>query len=515
MLVLKRLDFLFIVVILLGVFLYIILTSLNILRFESLNSLSFSPGTHEQVFRWLLQLPHDPVDFIYSTKQFPPPEFFVEPLVLIGSLVFHFLFWLLNSCLGVAVPYATLLLFSQPLFFIISGIVLYKLALTILGDRYLAFAITISFLLNQLVFIGSAMGFIFFCIGTPLLLSEFYCVFNKRPMSLIFFLFLANTTRIDVILMNSIFGLSLMIWPYDHDYRRYGKHIFIISIIWLALLMFYFVPHITVIQAEGHRYAATFKDSFFYLFKNPYDIFIFFRNLHFSGVFMVYIVHVAFMPLLAAQFMLPVLGTLPILFFRFASAGFFLNLAFVYLAAIFGLKRLFTRYHSLPLRRYVGILIIICACLSHYLYHFSYIDSSVGIIPFSQGFSFERNKPTPRSKLGYCILKTIPRGARCFTINPLAQRLGHLRRVGVYGRTPLTDITAWEYYFFSFKELDFISANFNFTAYLRMVQDILNTGQYNVEIYKDGWLLLRRAPARDVDANKVRTVLKDIANLVQ
>lgn len=504
MLSFKRIDIPFCLLIFASIELYAILAWFNILRFNSLNPLSLSPGDHEQLFRWLLFSGNIP----YPLK-FPCPELFTMPLIFLGSYVFNSIFWMAQQLCKTAMPYSSVLLLAQPVFFILTVFPLYRLAEQILENKYLALAVAFSYLSNQLVFIGSTIGFIFACVGLPLLMLEIYFILRRKLILAMILLILANAVRVDVICMNMIFGLILFFSYRDKEIRKFGMSIFFFSTAWFLALLVFAIPKINLALVYSTQYGPAMPDSLVYLIAHPIEIFWALDKLFFK-MCMVYLVHVLFLPIFSLQFLVPMLGTIPILIFRGESTSIFLNLAFVYLAVIFGTKSLMSRSNKIIFPKVLASGLIIFSCVSHYFYHYSYIDHSVGVVPFSRGFSIKANLPNARQQSGLEILKTIPVSTSCFTIVPLAQRLGYVKKLGIYRKTPLTDYAAWEYYFFPTQDLQFVAWNFDALKYFKMIQDILQTRHYDVVTYENGWLLLKKAPLGQVDVSKIEAVLRDI-----
>jgi hypothetical protein len=274
------------------------------------------------------------------------------------------------------------------------------------------------------------------------------------------------------------------------------------------VLGIFVVPKISLAIFHSSQYGKYLKDAISYFALRPFDL-LYTGCKFFYSTFIVYVANSFFLSLFCPIFLLPIIGSIPVFIFRNDSSCIFTNLAFVYLSIIFGIKYLISRNDNNKFKKALGILLIFSSCISHYLYHFSFIDRSVGIIPFSRGFSIKNNLPTKRNKLGLKIIQSIPRNSSCFTIKPLAERLGNLKTLGVFGLTPFKSYE-WEYCFFSTKNLEFTGWRFDRSNYINSIREILKSNEFKVQIYQDGWLLLKRAGREPLNQDDINSVLSGL-----
>ncbi len=496
-------DLFFVLTCFLSAILYAVFVLLNVLRFYSLNPLLIGVGINERLFRAVVQgtnvcnLPfHSPNAIV---------EYLLMPFSFIESYFFTLIFWVLNKFIP-SLTYADILLIVQPLFFIATAIIIYKFSFFIIKNRWLSFCICTSYLMSQLVFIGSTIGFTLTCVALPFLMLELFFVFSKNTKQALFFLILVNSVKADLIISNIIFAIVL--FAFFRDLRKMAKIILAVSCVWLLVLFLFVLPRADLAFLFSDSYGATFKDALRYLLSYPLGPFNFvLRQL--PSLFMVYIIHNLLLPFFSPQLLLPLFGLLPVLVFRNDTTAIFSSLSFVYASVIFAVKYLSERHNNNKFKIILGVLLICTASLSHYLYHFTFIDRSVGIIPFSRGFSMNEYMPTERNKLGLKIIQSIPKTSSCFTIKPLAERLGHLKALGIYNITPFENYE-WDYCLFSMRNLEFAGWKFNYANYVVTIRSILLSGHFKVEVYKDGWLLLKRAGREFINTNDINRVLTDL-----
>jgi hypothetical protein len=384
------------------------------------------------------------------------------------------------------------------MFFVLPAIIIYRLSLRILKDAWLAFATTFSYLFQQLVFIGSTIGSTYNFISLPFLILELYFIACKKTAPAIIFFILACATKADLLLIHACLG-GMLYFSKEEKLRSLSKVILAISLTWLALELIFVIPKINLSHLCV-TYADSFSGAISYFINRPQET-LFFVLYQIPQMFIIYFVHTAFLPLLSPLYLCPVLGIIPILLFRSDSTNLFSVLAFIYLALIYGAQRLILEKKVVS-KAFLGVCIIGAALISHYFFHIIYIDPRIGIIPFSKGFSLDKQFYSPRAKSGWEILKKIPNRTSCFTISSLADRLGEVKKIGIYGLTPLTDFS-WEYMLFSIEDINYNLGTHNRQEYANMIQRVLESKIYRVDTYKDGWLLLHKTDAGENPDNQL------------
>jgi hypothetical protein len=202
----------------------------------------------------------------------------------------------------------------------------------------------------------------------------------------------------------------------------------------------------------------------------------------------------------APYFLLPVIPEIGYILIRNQhSSGQFLVLAFVFLAAIYGTERLirfsatfFKRRTSKDYLLLIMSLFIIGFTLIRYYYIPLKTDfgERLGPLPFTAKFNPNFYRFSAHAQTGEKIIKMIPEGASCLTLQSIGFHLGQCRDVGVFSRHVIASDMAWDYIFVDLLKDDFYQISRR--EYFLKLKRLLLEENYGVMHFEDGWLLLKR-----------------------
>ena len=521
----KPADFYFIAILILTFIFITVFSVLNIAKFRIFSTTSFG---------WVL--PHmykKLASFNNPLSLFILPEFNIVLLLAPVNYLIAFIYRIL--------PYSEALLVFQTLIMASGAIPIYLLALMRLKHNYLAFAFSLAYLLHPVISTGALLGYIPLSLGLPFLLWAFYYLEKGNLHKFVFFIILANTTKIDVVLMNAIFGLILF---FSKDKKEYGRAIFKISIIWLAIsavFCFFYLKFINKsfpigllhFDKYGDRPADVFKyaqNNLVLLFKNLFNE----KNMLLSMLL--------FLPnsmaFFAPYFLLTVFPEIIYILIRNQhSSGHFPALAFILLSSIYGMDNLIHSAAFIPrpkgrgkitplsvstlrqtsgfsprlyeglirfctglfnranlkvyLPRIISFLIIAFALFSYYyiLPKTDFTDR-LGPLPFTAKFSPDFYKFSEHARIGGKIIKIIPEESSCLTLQSIGFHLGKCKNVGVFNKYFTALDFRWDYIFVDLFKDDFYQISKK-DFFSKLKNFILNEG-YGVMRFEDGWLLLKK-----------------------
>jgi uncharacterized membrane protein len=483
----KLADFYFIAAIILTSIFITFFSALNIVKFRIFSTTSFG---------WIYPNMYEKLSSLNNPfSLFLLPEFNILLILAPVNYLIAFIYRLF--------PYPQALLVFQ-VFIVASGAIpVYLLALTKLKHNYLAFAFFLAYLLHPVISTGALLGYLPLSMGLPFLLWAFYYLERGSFRKFVLFIILANSTKIDVVLMNLIFGSVLF---FSKDKKEYGRIIFKISVIWLviaALFCFFYLKFINEQFPAGLLHCDNYGNGLSAAFEYARHNFIpIFKNLFNEKNMLLTLL--VFLPnsiaFCAPFFLLPVFPEIIYILIRNQhSSGHFLILAFVFLASIYGTDnliwfcaRLFGRANlKAYLSRIISFLIASFALFNHY-----YIPpktdfgSRLGPLPLSAKFDADFYNYSRHAQIGEKIIKMIPEKTNCLTLQSIGFRLGKCENVGVFTRYVIAAHIQWEYIFLDLFKDDFYQISKK--DYFLTLKEFILKDNYGVMYFEDGWLLLKR-----------------------
>ncbi len=473
----------------------IILTAIFIAAFSVLNIAKFRIFSVTS-FGWVLPFMYKKLAALHN-----PFSLFVLPEY---NLVLFFapINYLVAFIYGIfAVP--EILLVLQVLIMASGAIPLYLIALGRLRCEYLAFAFSFAYLLHPVISTGALLGYIPLSMGLPFLLWAFYYLEKARMRKFVFFIMLANLTKIDVVLMNAILALVL---SFSKEKKEYGRAIFKICIIWLviaALFGFFYLKFINKLFPIGllhfDKYGDRMGDVFRYVMDNSGLIL---NNLFNQRNMLLSML--VFLPnsfaLFAPYFLLPIFPEIIYILIRNQhSSGHFPALAFVFFASIYGIDNFFRfffmvfkreKFKIYSLRLMSFLIVGFALCRYYYIPQKSDFGERLGPLPFTAQFDPNFYKFFQHAAIGEEIIKVIPAGSSCLTLQSIGFHLDKCESVGVFNRYFIASRIVWDYILVDLLKEDFYQISKE-DYFLKLKSFILDE-DYGVMRFEDGWLLLKK-----------------------
>jgi len=420
-----------------------------------------------------------------------------------------------------AFPHPEALLVFQVFIMSAGALPVYLLALRRLNNSFIAFSLFLVFLLHPLVTSGSLLGYIPFSMGMPFLLWEFYYLEKNDFRKFMLFAVLANLTKIDVVLMNMIFGLVLCNFV---EKKKYGKTIFKISAIWMTVAlfsMFFYLKHINkpfpIELAHCERYGERPVDLLRYASTHVIPLM---KNL-FCQKNLLPSILISFpfgISILAPYFLLPVLPEIGYVLLRNQhSSGHFTMLAFVFLSCIYAIRNIanFLSGHDrlknfkIPFIRILAFGIMVASlCRYYFIVPQTDFASTLGPLPFTAKADLDFYKLSYHGQTGERIISDIPAGVSCLTQQSAGAHLGKCKNLGIFNRYFVALHFPWDYVLVDLLKEDFyqISKRDYYSALYRMMAE----DGYGVLHFEDGWLLLKRDHKGKDDPAVLRIIKKSI-----
>ncbi|MBZ9577944.1 DUF2079 domain-containing protein [Patescibacteria group bacterium] len=399
-----------------------------------------------------------------------------------------------------------------------AALPIYFLARKRLYSAYLAGAFSIAYLLHPIVTTGAMLGYIPLSLGLPFLLFAFYYLEKENFGKFIFFIILANMSKVDTVVMTLILGLIL---SFSKAKSKYGKTVVKISSIWLIVttgLCFIYLKltaqSFPAPMLHFDRYGSSLIEALRYALNNPS---LFIKNLFNLDNMFLY----AFYPLpnifvfLSPLHLLPIIPEIGFILLRNQhSSGHFLILAFIFAGAVYGtekaINKFFVKYKGIKkelLHKILAVLILIVAFLQHYYVKPKGVfGDKLGPMPFSKNFHFGYYRPTRHSEIGHKLLKKIPSGASCITLQSLAPHLGRCKFLGVLSREVLIRKYKWDYIFVDLLKDDLY--HIDRKELLLQLKYFLAEDNYGVVHMEDGWLLARKGYNKNKNAEALIYIMR-------
>lgn len=426
-----------------------------------------------------------------TMKLFSVPDHFpmsIASIFIAPINYFFFLFYLIA-------PYPYGLLFAQTLIAASSLFPVFLLSTTLLKDKFLAFAVTLSLFFHPMIGICATSGFLPQSSALPFLLWQLY-FFEKRSFRwFVVFVLLALMVKPHIAVANIIFSLVLFFILKKKDFYREAKALLFLSCGWLLFASvglwatlkihdahFYF-PKSCVYQYD------TLGDMFMDILRHP-TIFFNYLGLHSKYYFFLFCLFfpVLFLPFFGAIYLLPIMPALVYLILFLESTEVFNVLAFTYYAGIYGLSR----FHARSSRYVLAVLLIVASLSARYFLRPPFQDPNFsGSLPFSSTFSFKEYVQTDHHRLGLKLISRIEEGTRCLaTPDVLLAHLGHCRSLGVFTNPDVNYKDGeWDYIIIDFNSLRYTTADPEQVR--ERAHSLVEEGLYTVLHKEDGWLLLR------------------------
>ena len=412
-------------------------------------------------------------------------SFQILPAIL-PKLSIFFLFMPLNLFCFFLPPAPEILLILQNIIIMLTVIPLYLLANYLLKSRALAFALSLTFLLNPIIHFASISGFTLEIVALPSLMFAFYYLEKGNLNKAFVFVILASMCRISVLIMNLLWGLCIF---FTGKNRKFGKDVFLVNFIWLlsSLIIFFFLKQHPILRELFHleQYGDNLQGVIQKLLNSPSILLDHALNRENLYILLNISLPLAFTPLLRPIILLPLVFSFTyILFLHNNTPELCFILPFIYLSAIYGAKKIIAwKPNKQKLKYTLTVSLIVLSLISHYYLHLPWHSP----IPFSKDANWGYYRLTKHNEVGHKFLKLIPQEASVLAQHPLEQYL--------YRRTKLDMLTRgstekdWEYIF-----LD-TSAPPNYLTppdYKSIVRRLLENNLFQVLARRDGWLLLKR-----------------------
>jgi len=337
--------------------LFIILTSLSIARHFALSSCSSDLGIFDQAIWNTLN-----GDVLFSSimGNFSLLGYHFYPILLF--FVPFYELW----------PSPLVLLIIQSLLLASSIIPLYLIAKMYLTDRIIIFAMIISFVLSKPLRGVGLSDFHTECFILPALFWAYYFLIKKRNLLFFLTIFVLLLCKEDVTFLVAGFGLFT---AFFQKRRGLGLGLFILGIAAWFIETKYIIPFFNPLGIYPYMdrlpFGLTYADNFKAVITNPALL----GNLFFTGDKMEYVMKIfgpfAFLPLLSpAHYILIVIPLLKNLITTDTNFSGYYNITshytaavipFVFIAAIYGIRRLVNKFNNKNTAKAIGGIIIIAA----------------------------------------------------------------------------------------------------------------------------------------------------------
>ena len=122
-------------------------------------------------------------------------------------------------------------------------------------------------------------------------------------------------------------------------------------------------------------------------------------------------------------------------------------------------------------------------------------SNKLGPVPFTRDFNFRYYNLDEHSLIGSSLLKMVPLGATCLTLQSLAGHMGRCRYIAPLESCVISEDYNWEYVFVDlYKDDLYHISKEELLLYLRQ---LITQEKYGVMVFDDGWVLLKRGYVLD------------------
>lgn len=441
------------------------------------------------------------------------------PEYLIVTYIFAPINYILAFIYGLF-PHPEALFIFETVIMAAGAVPIYLLSRTVIKNNYLAFVISLSYLLHPVITSGAMLGYIPFSMALPFFLWSFYYLEKRDLGKFTIFIILANSAKIDAVLMGLILGILLY---FSKEKNKFGKRILKINFFWLitalALCFFY-------LKASGRsfpvgilhfdKYGNTLQDTLSYVAKSPGLIFnnLFNESNMFASLFLGL---PAIFVLLSPLFLVPIVPEAIFILTRNQhSSGHFLILAFVFAGSIYGIasflfyiqrfiiKKLKVNMAVRHLPEIVLASVILIFALARHYYIQPKCGFNLGPMPLARNFSLGLLYPAPRTELLCQFLNKIPSEATCLTSQTLVPHLGRCKKIAIFSREVISANYDWDYILLDLKADDLY--HIRKEDFLLTLKDIISSHSYGVEDFEDGVLLLRKGWKREKNGEIIKFI---------
>ena len=469
---------------------------INILKFRAFSSTSFG-WAYMHVYPKLANF-SNPFDI------FILPEFniliFLAPLNYLLAFVYNI------------VPKPEVLLVFQEIIMAVGAVPIYLIARDNLKGTFLAVSIALAYLLHPIITTGGMLGYTPLALGMPFFLFALYYLEKENLGKFTLFIILANLSKIDNAVITIIMGVVLILSKKKKKYGQVSLKIGIITFSTMAIITLIYLKMVNRSFPVGlvhfNNYGNNFSDALSYSLSNPLSIF---RNLfnHGNMLYSIFFVLPNIFSFLSPLNLFPIIPEMAYVLIRNQhSTGHFMILAFVFVGSIYGLKKMIrfispilnwfkmTWLNHALLARVLAVLILIPFLIRHYYIKAEFdFSSKLGPVPFTRDFYFGYYNLDEHSLVGNRLLKMVPLGATCLTLQSLAGHMGRCRYIAPLESCVISEDYAWEYVFVDlYKDDLYHISKEKFLLYLRQ---LITQGKYGVMVFDDGWVLLKRGYALD------------------
>lgn len=383
-------------------------------------------------------------------------------------------------------PSPEILMILQNTIIIFTVIPLYLLVNHLLKSRSMALVFSLTFFLHPIVHLASVSGFTPEIIALPLLMFAFYYFEKGNLNKSLIFILLSSTCRISILIMSLLWGLYLF---FSGKNKKFGKIVFFITLAWLlsSLTLLFFLGHRQSLGDLLHleQYGNNLQNSIQKLSNTPSILLQNALSKKNLDILLNVLLPFAFTPLLQPILLVPLTFSFAYIFFLHNNtAELCFILPFIYLSAIYGVKKILNwTQHKQKLKYTLAVFLIIFSLISFYYLRLPWHGS----IPLSKNTSWDYYKITKHNKLGHEFLKLIPQKASVIAQYPFDQHLTFRTKLDIFNKETVKN--NWEFIL-----LD-ISAPSNFLTppdYKSIVEHLLKNNSYQTVAQREGWLLLKR-----------------------
>lgn len=446
------------------------------------------------------------LDKIFFLPEYPVVFFLFTPINFILAFVYRLL------------PHPQVLLVSQSIIMASGAVPVYLLAKQRLSGICLPAALSVAYLFHPIVTTGAMLGFIPLAIGLPFLLWAFFYLEKNDLQKTILFVILANSAKIDVVVMTLILGLILL---FASEKKKCAKSMILISVCWLfaclliCVLYFFFSKRpfpLSLLQPDQHKDNIAF--ALRVIINDPLA---FLSRFYQSDNMLAYVLFripnifallfpVAFVPVIPEMVFLAVRNQ--------HSSGHFFVFAFLFGGAIYGLERFLNFVHRLlhkagarffdksHLKNTAAGILIAVVLFQHYYYKPECSFSNrLGSVPFNKDFSFENYRVKEHDAIGNRFVAMIPSGVSCLTMQSIAWHLGQCRLLAHASQWVIKEGYPWEYVLLDLSRDDF--QGMKKAEFYSFVRALVRKDGYGVIAFEDGWLLLKRGVDQSVSEDEV------------
>ena len=416
---------------------------------------------------------------------------------------------------GLSLRPETLFVF-QAVIMAAGAIPIYLLSRKLIKNDYLAFVISLAYLLHPVVTSGAMLGFISFSVALPFFLWSFYYLERRDLGKFTIFIILANTAKIDAVLMGLILGILLY---FTKEKMEFGKRILKINLPWLitALVLYYFYLRVSarpfpIAMLHLDKYGYTLQDALGYIAKDPFLILrnIFNENNMFAVIFLglpsIFVI-------LSPLFLIPIIPEAAFILIRNQhSSGHFLILAFVFAGSIYGIAAFLSYVKQkakvsvtsgfLPVIILASVILVFSFARHYYIQ--PKCDFNLGPVPLTKNFSLEPLYPTPHTEKLDQFLSRVPSDATCLVSQALAPHMGRCRQMAIFSKEVVSENYDWDYILLDFTADDLY--HISKEDFLSALRDMISSHNYGVEYFEDGVLLLRKGWNKDKNSEILKFI---------